>query len=196
MMIEFRIEVGLLLNFVTKAEFTSSFWRSRTQEQIAEVVGKDRSVISRIVQNTKFGEMHNFLEQGKDMAWIADHYHIDSREIDIAEKLGVIEQTINSWTSGIRARQRANRNITIIRLRRLGWTREKISEAVEMSKGRVAQITNNTIFGNIDNLLSQGHDMDVGVHRFRVHRSACDELSRVGLLFSPVESPSALSPPA
>ena len=54
-----------------------SFWRGRTQEQIAEVVGKDRSVISRIVQNTKFGEMHNFLEQGKDMAWIADHYHID-----------------------------------------------------------------------------------------------------------------------
>jgi len=54
-----------------------SFWRSRTQEQIAELVGKDRSVISRIVQNTKFGEMHNFLEQGKDMAWIADHYHID-----------------------------------------------------------------------------------------------------------------------
>ncbi len=21
--------------------------------------------------------MHNFLEQGKDMAWIAEHYHID-----------------------------------------------------------------------------------------------------------------------
>ena len=105
MMIEFRIEVGLLLNFVTKPEFTSSFWRSRTQEQIAEVVGKDRSVISRIVQNTKFGEMHNFLEQGKDMAWIADHYHIDSREIDIAEKLGAIQQTINSWISDIRARK-------------------------------------------------------------------------------------------
>ncbi len=54
-----------------------SFWRGWTQEQIAEVMGKDRSVISRIVQNTKFGEMHNFMEQGKDMAWIADHYHIE-----------------------------------------------------------------------------------------------------------------------
>jgi len=47
-----------------------------SQEEIAELMGKDRSIISRIVQNTKFGEMHSFLEQGKDMAWIADHYHI------------------------------------------------------------------------------------------------------------------------
>ena len=75
------------------------------QEQIAKVVGLDRSAVSRIVQNTKFGEMHNFLEQGKDMAWIADHYHIESREIDIAEKLGAIQQTINSWISDIRARK-------------------------------------------------------------------------------------------
>ena len=99
------------------------------------MVGKDRSVISRIVQNTKFGKMHNFLEQGKDMAWIADHYHIDSREIDIAEKLGAIQQTINSWISDIRARHRASRK-------------------------RASEIIGNTNFGNIDNLLSQGHDMD------------------------------------
>ena len=79
--------------------------------------------------------MHNFLEQGKDMAWIADHYHIDSREIDIAEKLGAIQQTINSWISDIRARHRASRK-------------------------RASEIIGNTNFGNIDNLLSQGHDMD------------------------------------
>ncbi len=76
----------------------------------------------------------------------------------LAQKLGVIKQTINSWISGIGARQRANRNITIIRLSRLGWTQEKISEAMEMSQGRVAQITNNTIFSEIGNLLSQGQD--------------------------------------
>ena len=37
----------------------------------------------------------------------------------------------------------------------------KLQESVvEMSQGGVAQIINNTIFGEIDNLLSQGRDMD------------------------------------
>ncbi|RLB25191.1 MAG: hypothetical protein DRG73_02440 [Deltaproteobacteria bacterium] len=41
-----------------------------------------------------------------------------------------------------------------------GWTQEKISETVGLSQNRVSEIIGNTNFGNIDNLLSQGHDMD------------------------------------
>jgi len=40
----------------------------------------------------------------------------------LAQKLGVTQQTINLWISDIRARQRTNRNSTIIRLSLLGWT--------------------------------------------------------------------------
>ena len=54
-----------------------SFWRGWIQEQIAEVVGLDRSAVSRIVQNTKISEMHNLLSQGRDMDYIARHYHMD-----------------------------------------------------------------------------------------------------------------------
>ena len=39
-------------------------------------------------------------------------------------------------------------------------TQEQIAEVVGISQGRVAQIINNTTFGKINNLLSQGHDMD------------------------------------
>jgi len=42
----------------------------------------------------------------------------------LAEKLGVTRQTINIWITDIRARQKINRNSTIIRLSRLGWTQE------------------------------------------------------------------------
>ena len=38
---------------------------------IAKVVGLDRSVISRNVQNTKISDMHNLLSQGHDMDYIA-----------------------------------------------------------------------------------------------------------------------------
>ncbi len=74
--------------------------------------------------------------------------------------MGVIQQTINTWISDIRARQRAGREIIIIRLKRLGWTQEQIAEVVGISQGRVAQIINNTNFGEINNLLTQGREMD------------------------------------
>ncbi len=76
------------------------------------------------------------------------------------EKLGVIRQTVNTWISDIRVRQKAGREATIIRLNRLGWTQEQIAELVGMSRGRVTQIANNANFGEINNLLSQGRDME------------------------------------
>ncbi len=87
-------------------------------------------------------------------------------ESALAGKLGVIQQTVNYWISDIRARQKASRNTVILRLNRLGWAQEKISESVGLSQNRVSEIVGNTKiigntnFGNIDNLLSQGHDMD------------------------------------
>ncbi len=81
-------------------------------------------------------------------------------EADLAEKLGVIRQTVNAWISDIRARQKASRNTVILRLSCLGWPQEKISETVGLSQNRVSEIIGNANFGNIDTLLSQGHDMD------------------------------------
>jgi len=86
----------------------------------------------------------------------------------LADKLGIIQQTVNTWISDIRARQKAGRNTVILRLSRLacppsfwrGWTQEEIAALVGMSRGRVTQIVNNANFGKINNLLSQGHDMD------------------------------------
>ena len=74
--------------------------------------------------------------------------------------MGVTQQTINTWISDIRVRQKASRDTIIIRLSRLGWTHDEIVKVVGMSRGRITQIINNTNFGKINNLLSQGHDME------------------------------------
>jgi len=81
-------------------------------------------------------------------------------EAALAEKLGVTQQTVNTWISDIRARQKASRDTVIIRLSRLGWSQDQIAEITGMTQGRVAQIINNTNFCKINNLLSQGHDME------------------------------------
>ena len=64
-----------------------------------------------------------------------------------------------------------------------GWTQEKISETAGATRGRVAQIVNNTNFSEINTLLSHGHDMDyIGRHYHKIlsktggevtHLSAC-----------------------
>ena len=81
-------------------------------------------------------------------------------ESALAEKLGVTRQTVNAWLSDIRARQKASRNTVILRLSRLGWPQEKIAEVVGLSRNRASKIVGNANFGEIDTLLSQGHDMD------------------------------------
>jgi len=78
----------------------------------------------------------------------------------LAEKLGVTRQTVNTWISDIRARQKTNRNSTIIRLSRLGWTQDKIAQIAGLSRNRASEIVGNANICNIDNLLDQGHNME------------------------------------
>ncbi len=80
-------------------------------------------------------------------------------ESALAKKLGVTRQTVNTWITDIRARQKTNRNSIIIRLSRLGWTQEKIAETTGLSQNRVSEIIGNAKICNIDNLLNQGRDM-------------------------------------
>jgi len=76
------------------------------------------------------------------------------------EKLGVIQQTVNTWISDIRTPQKVGRDIVISRLNRLGWPQEQIAEKAGVNQQRVSQITNNTKFGDIGNLIAQGRDME------------------------------------
>jgi len=78
----------------------------------------------------------------------------------LADHLGVTQQTVHTWIFDIRARQKSGRDTVILRLSRMGWTHDEISTVVDMSRGRITQIVNNTDFGKINNLLSRGHDMD------------------------------------
>jgi transcriptional regulator with XRE-family HTH domain len=77
----------------------------------------------------------------------------------LAGSLGVTRQTVNNWIKDIRARQKASRDSTILRLNRLGWTQQKIAEKVGIGRARVSGIVNNANFCIIDNLIAQGREM-------------------------------------
>lgn len=47
------------------------------QVEIGELVGLAQNRIAEIIGSTDFGKTDTFLQQGHDMEWIADHYHID-----------------------------------------------------------------------------------------------------------------------
>ena len=81
-------------------------------------------------------------------------------ESALAEKLGVIQQTVNTWISDIRARQKAGRNTVVLRLNRLGWTQEMIAKVVGLDRSVISRNVQNTKISDMHNLLSQGHDMD------------------------------------
>ncbi len=94
---------------------------------------------------------------------------LSAREIEgIVEKLGVVRQTVNNWISDIRTQQRASREAKILRLSRLacppslwrGWTQEQISKVEGLSRNRISEIVGNIKFDKIDNLLSEGRNMD------------------------------------
>ena len=53
-----------------------------------------------------------------------------------------------------------DRNCIIVRLSRLGWSQEKIAKTAGLSQNRISEIIGNTSFSEIDNLLSQGRDME------------------------------------
>ncbi len=48
-----------------------------TQEQIADVVRVNQQRVSQITNNANFSEIGNLVSQGRDMDYIAGHYHID-----------------------------------------------------------------------------------------------------------------------
>lgn len=58
------------------------------------------------------------------------------REMALAKNLGVIQQTVNTWISDVRARQKASRNTVILRLSRLRCRHEEIAGVVQRQEGK------------------------------------------------------------
>ncbi|NQU03344.1 MAG: hypothetical protein HQ589_04270 [Syntrophaceae bacterium] len=146
-------------------------FQERGIKQIPAVVWKDKPLdyeknkSSLLLQSAKCNTSQGDRLSASDKKRIARDIASTDRECRwteaaLAEKLGVTHQTVHIWISDIRVRQKASRDTIILRMSRLGWSQEKISVTVGLSQNRVSEIIGNTNFGNIDTLLSQGHDMD------------------------------------
>lgn len=65
-------------NIINRIENEQLEW---TQQEIADKVELSQNRVSEIIGNGHLAktdkEIHNFLEQGKDLSWIVEHYSID-----------------------------------------------------------------------------------------------------------------------
>ena len=68
---------GIIIIRLNRLAYPPSFWRGWTQEQIAAVVGISQGRVAQIINNTSFGKINNLLTQGREMDYIARHYHMD-----------------------------------------------------------------------------------------------------------------------
>ncbi|MBW2558596.1 MAG: MerR family transcriptional regulator [Deltaproteobacteria bacterium] len=140
-------------------------------KEIAAVEWKDRPIdyeknkTALLLESAKYNTSHGDRLSSNDKKRVArDIASTDPEckwtESALAEKLGVIQQTVNTWISDIRARQKASRNTTIIRLSRLGWSQEKIAEVVGLDRSVISKNVQNTKISDMHTLLAQGHDME------------------------------------
>ena len=68
---------NIIIIRLNRLAYPPSFWRGWTQEQIAAVVGISQGRVAQIINNTSFGKTNNLVTQGRDMDYIARHYHKD-----------------------------------------------------------------------------------------------------------------------
>lgn len=73
----------------------------------------------------------------------------------IASRLAVSQSTVSKWISDIIAKRKADRNAIIYRLSRLGWTQERIGEAVGLGERQIRNVTGNS--AEIDKIAGYVH---------------------------------------
>jgi len=161
-----RIEATLILDGIHRwfAFKKCGFKKIEAIQWNKEPLDYETNQIALLLEGAKCNIKHGDRLSPKDKKQIARNIAASDTEYRwtedaLGEKLGVTRQMVNIRISDIRARQRASREVTIIRLNRLGWTQEQIAEKIRLSQNRVSEIIGNANFCEIDTLLTQGRDM-------------------------------------
>ncbi|RLC31136.1 MerR family transcriptional regulator, partial [Candidatus Woesebacteria bacterium] len=161
-----KIEARLILDGIHRwlAFKACGFKKIAAVEWKKEPLNYETSQIALLLEAARSNLRHGDRLSPKDKKQIARDIATSDPECRwtekaLAERLGVIQQTVNTWISDIRARQRAGREIIIIRLNRLGWTQEQVAQVVGLDRSAVSRIVQNTKITEMHNFLSQGRDM-------------------------------------
>jgi len=91
-------------------------------------------------------------------------------EQEIADALGVSQQTVSSWVSDIKLRQKAERQAIIYKLNLLGWTQEEIGKAVNLTQQAISDKISDLpeLVKLVKTLLDRGEPVEKAAEKLKI----------------------------
>jgi len=91
-------------------------------------------------------------------------------EQEIADALEVSQQTVSSWVSDIKLRQKAEHQAIIYRLRSLGWTQGEVAEKVKLTQQAVSEKIQNLpeLVKLVKSLLERGETVEQVAEKLKI----------------------------
>ncbi len=155
------------------------FWRD-------EILDKDKNFTELLLRAAWLNSRHGKRLEESDKKSVARTV----REIDpkisqqnIADALGVSQQTVSNYVRDIEARQNAEEQADIYRLNALGWTQEEIGDAIELAQSTISERLSDlpNLVKLIKSLLERGESVSDVAEKLKIDLTLAWALALEGL---------------
>lgn len=155
------------------------FWKD-------EILDKDKHFTVLLLRAAWLNVRHGKRLEESDKKSVARTIREIDQEIsqqNIADALGVSQQTVSNYVRDIEARQNAEEQSVIYRLNALGWTQEEIGKVIGLSQRRVGQKLEDlpNLVKLLKSLINRGNSVEDAAEKLKIDLTLAWALALEGL---------------